>query len=38
MARVFAFVLKSIEGTKKNLEKINQDTDLYNKVKGKIKN
>jgi len=36
-ARVYAFIIKSYDGKRKGKEKINQDNDLYNKIKDKLK-
>jgi len=36
-ARLYAFVVKTVEANKKNLDKINQDQDIFIKVRSKIK-
>jgi hypothetical protein len=36
-ARLYAFIVKTVEANKKGLEKINQDMDIFERVKSKIK-
>ena len=37
MARVYAFIMKSYDAKRKGDDKINQDKDLYEKIKNKLK-
>ena len=37
MARVYAFIMKSYDAVKNNKKKINQDQDLFEKIKNKLK-
>ena len=37
MARVYAFIIKSYDAKRKGDDKINQDKDLYEKIKNKLK-
>ena len=36
-ARIYAFIMKSYDAVKKGKDKINQDQDLYEKIKKKLK-
>ena len=36
-ARIYAFIMKSYDAVKKGDDKINQDKDLYMKIKNKLK-
>lgn len=36
-ARIYAFIMKAYDAVKKNKDKINQDQDLFEKIKNKLK-